>query len=261
MDRTASSAELFPGILHWQQKADCSASPRLAERFSVEHVTRLDQRRLLFLTAAAFLRNKGPVGFDGLTQIHFEGDDFRDLSHEAVRGCPAYPVRERRRAQHSGGISQSARLTPAPVPPRTRTPEPFPQELGFRSRAKPAQGASALAWATSARPAQNTRGLASTVPTLQHLLQRPNCQVQSCPQKLPPRWYGCAATKSPGRGSADLRSDGFNLTRAVVADRPGNHRHRATRHIQRRFGLAVSAVDAHPRHLDEHAPAEWDGVE
>jgi C-terminal processing protease CtpA/Prc len=74
--RTASSAELFAGVLQWHRRAELSGSPTAGKR-TVQSAIRLDQGHLLFLTTGRFLAPTGlPFGVNGLTpDRHYEGDD------------------------------------------------------------------------------------------------------------------------------------------------------------------------------------------
>ena len=78
--QTASSAELFAGILHWHGRAELVGSPTAGKR-TVQRVTRLDQQHLLFLTSGRFLAPDGtPFGGNGLIPDRpFEGDDVGGL--------------------------------------------------------------------------------------------------------------------------------------------------------------------------------------
>jgi carboxyl-terminal processing protease len=86
--QTASSAELFAGILRWHGRAELVGSPTLGKR-TVQRVTRLDQQHLLFLTTGRFLAPDGtPFGVNGLMPDRgFEGDDMRAL----MEPCAAMP--------------------------------------------------------------------------------------------------------------------------------------------------------------------------
>jgi Peptidase family S41 len=77
---TASSAELFAGILQWHHRAKLVGSPTLGKR-TVQRVARLDQQHLLFLTTGRFLAPDGsPFGVSGLTPDRaFDGDDLGSL--------------------------------------------------------------------------------------------------------------------------------------------------------------------------------------
>jgi hypothetical protein len=77
---TASSAELFAGILQWHHRAELVGSPTVGKR-TVQRVARLDQQHLLFLTTGRFLAPDGsPFGVNGLTPDRaFEGDDVGSL--------------------------------------------------------------------------------------------------------------------------------------------------------------------------------------
>src|SRR5439155_10936711 len=52
--RTASSAELFAGVLRWHHRAELVGAPTTGKR-TVQQVVRLDQAHLLFLTTGRFL--------------------------------------------------------------------------------------------------------------------------------------------------------------------------------------------------------------
>jgi C-terminal processing protease CtpA/Prc len=73
---TASSAELFAGVLQWHRRAELGGSPTAGKR-TVQSAIRLDQGHLLFLTTGRFLAPNGlPFGLNGLTpDRHYEGDD------------------------------------------------------------------------------------------------------------------------------------------------------------------------------------------
>jgi carboxyl-terminal processing protease len=77
---TASSAELFAGILQWHHRAVLVGSPTAGKR-TVQRITRLDQQHLLFLTTGRFLAPDGsPFGAHRLTPDRaFEGDDVDSL--------------------------------------------------------------------------------------------------------------------------------------------------------------------------------------
>jgi hypothetical protein len=77
---TASSAELFAGVLQWHHRAALAGSPTAGKR-TVQRVARLDQQHLLFLTTGRFLAPDGsPFGVHGLTPDRaFEGDDVSSL--------------------------------------------------------------------------------------------------------------------------------------------------------------------------------------
>ena len=78
--RSASSAELFAGVLQWHHRAELSGSPTAGKR-TVQHTVRLDQGHLLFLTTGRFLAPDGsPFGVNGLTPDRaYEGDDGANL--------------------------------------------------------------------------------------------------------------------------------------------------------------------------------------
>lgn len=73
---TASSAELFAGVLQWHHRAELSGSPTAGKR-TVQSAVRLDHGHLLFLTTGRFLAPDGsPFGANGLTPDHAHaGDD------------------------------------------------------------------------------------------------------------------------------------------------------------------------------------------
>jgi C-terminal processing protease CtpA/Prc len=77
---TASSAELFAGILQWYRRAELSGGLTAGKR-TVQGAVRLDQRHLLFLTTGRYLAPNGaPFGIHGLTPDHpYEGDDATSL--------------------------------------------------------------------------------------------------------------------------------------------------------------------------------------
>jgi hypothetical protein len=77
---TASSAELFAGVLQWHRRAELGGSPTAGKR-TVQSAIRLDQGHLLFLTTGRFLAPNGlPFGVNGLTpNRHYEGDDVLSL--------------------------------------------------------------------------------------------------------------------------------------------------------------------------------------
>jgi carboxyl-terminal processing protease len=74
--RTASSAELFAGMLQWHRRAELVGSPTTGKR-TVQSAMRLDQGHLLFLTTGRFLAPNGlPFGVNGLTpDREHEGDE------------------------------------------------------------------------------------------------------------------------------------------------------------------------------------------
>jgi C-terminal processing protease CtpA/Prc len=78
--RTASSAELFAGVLHWHHRAELVGTPTTGKR-TVQEVVRLDQAYLLFLTTGRFLAPDGaPFGVHGLIPDRaYEGDDVDSL--------------------------------------------------------------------------------------------------------------------------------------------------------------------------------------
>lgn len=86
--QTASSAELFAGILQGHGRAELVGSATLGKR-TIQRVARLDQQHLLFLTTGRFLAPNGsPFGLKGLTPDRaFEGDDVGSL----MAPCPDTP--------------------------------------------------------------------------------------------------------------------------------------------------------------------------
>jgi C-terminal processing protease CtpA/Prc len=78
--RTASSAELFAGVLRWHHRAELVGVPTTGKR-TVQQVVRLDQAHLLFLTTGRFLAPDGsPFGVHGLMPDRaYEGDDVGSL--------------------------------------------------------------------------------------------------------------------------------------------------------------------------------------
>jgi Peptidase family S41 len=78
--RTASSAELFAGVLRWHHRAELVGTPTTGKR-TVQQVVRLDQAYLLFLTTGRFLAPDGaPFGVHGLIPDRaYEGDDVGSL--------------------------------------------------------------------------------------------------------------------------------------------------------------------------------------
>jgi hypothetical protein len=89
---TASSAELFAGILQWHHRAKLVGSPTVGKR-TVQRVARLDQQHLLFLTTGRFLAPDGsPFGVSGLTPDHaLEGDDVGSLMAPCADTPPTGP--------------------------------------------------------------------------------------------------------------------------------------------------------------------------
>ena len=90
--RTASSAELFAGVLHWHHRADLVGTPTTGKR-TVQQVVRLDQAYLLFLTTGRFLAPDGtPFGVRGLTPDRaYEGDDVVSLMAPCAGTTPPGP--------------------------------------------------------------------------------------------------------------------------------------------------------------------------
>ena len=89
---TASSAELFAGILQWHHRATLVGSPTAGKR-TVQRVARLDQQHLLFLTTGRFLAPDGsPFGVNGLTPDRAdEGDDAASLIAPCADTKPTEP--------------------------------------------------------------------------------------------------------------------------------------------------------------------------
>ena len=89
---TASSAELFAGILHWHHRAELAGTPTAGKR-TVQQVVRLDQAYLLFLTTGRFLAPDGsPFGVPGLTPDRvYEGDDVVSLMAPCADTTPTGP--------------------------------------------------------------------------------------------------------------------------------------------------------------------------
>ena len=90
--RTASSAELFAGVLQWHHRAELVGAPTTGKR-TVQQVVRLDQAYLLFLTTGRFLAPDGsPFGVHGLTPDRaYEGDDVVSLMAPCVGTTPSGP--------------------------------------------------------------------------------------------------------------------------------------------------------------------------
>jgi hypothetical protein len=90
--QTASSAELFAGILQWHHRATLVGSPTAGKR-TVQRVARLDQQQLLFLTTGRFLAPDGsPFGINGLTPDRdYEGDDAASLMAPCADTKPTRP--------------------------------------------------------------------------------------------------------------------------------------------------------------------------
>jgi hypothetical protein len=90
--QTASSAELFAGILQWHHRAVLAGSPTVGKH-TVQRVARLDQQHLLFLTTGRFLAPDGsPFGGDGLTPDRpFTGDDVASLMEPCTDTLPPAP--------------------------------------------------------------------------------------------------------------------------------------------------------------------------
>ena len=90
--RTASSAELFAGVLRWHHRAELVGAPTTGKR-TVQQVVRLDQSYLLFLTTGRFLAPDGsPFGIHGLTPDRaYEGDDVTSLMTPCADTTPPEP--------------------------------------------------------------------------------------------------------------------------------------------------------------------------
>jgi C-terminal peptidase prc len=90
--RTASSAELFAGVLQWHHRATLVGSPTAGKR-TVQRVARLDQQHLLFLTTGQFLAPDGsPFAVNGLTPDRAdEGDDVDSLMAPCADTRPTGP--------------------------------------------------------------------------------------------------------------------------------------------------------------------------
>jgi carboxyl-terminal processing protease len=89
---TASSAELFAGVLRWHHRAELVGAPTTGKR-TVQQVVRLDQAHLLFLTTGRFLAPDGsPFGVHGLTPDRaYEGDDAVNLMAPCADTTPTGP--------------------------------------------------------------------------------------------------------------------------------------------------------------------------
>jgi Peptidase family S41 len=89
---TASSAELFAGVLQWHHRALLVGSPTVGKR-TVQRVARLDQQYLLFLTTGRFLAPDGsPFGVHGLTPDRtFKGDNIDSLMAPCADTLPVAP--------------------------------------------------------------------------------------------------------------------------------------------------------------------------
>jgi carboxyl-terminal processing protease len=89
---TASSAELFAGVLRWHHRAELVGTPTVGKR-TVQQVVRLDQAHLLFLTTGRFLAPDGsPFGIHGLTPDRaYEGDDVTSLMTPCADTTPPEP--------------------------------------------------------------------------------------------------------------------------------------------------------------------------
>lgn len=89
---SASSAELFAGVLQWHHRAELIGAPTAGKR-TVQSAVRLDQAHLLFLTTGRFLAPNGsPFGVNGLTPDRAaEGDDVVSLIEPCVDTKPPAP--------------------------------------------------------------------------------------------------------------------------------------------------------------------------
>ncbi len=89
---TASSAELFAGVLRWHHRAELVGAPTVGKR-TVQQVVRLDQAHLLFLTTGRFLAPDGsPFGVQGLTPDRaYEGGDVGSLMAPCADTKPPGP--------------------------------------------------------------------------------------------------------------------------------------------------------------------------
>jgi hypothetical protein len=89
---TASSAELFAGVLQWHHRALLVGSPTVGKR-TVQRVARLDQQHLLFLTTGRFLAPDGSsFGANGLMPDRpFEGDSADSLMAPCTDILPPAP--------------------------------------------------------------------------------------------------------------------------------------------------------------------------
>jgi C-terminal processing protease CtpA/Prc len=90
--RTASSAELFAGVLRWHHRAELVGTPTTGKR-TVQQVVRLDQAHLLFLTTGRFLAPDGsPFGVHGLMPDRpYEGNDVASLMAPCADTTPSGP--------------------------------------------------------------------------------------------------------------------------------------------------------------------------
>jgi C-terminal processing protease CtpA/Prc len=90
--RTASSAELFAGVLQWHRRAELGGSSTAGKR-TVQRAVRLDQGHLLFLTTGRFLAPDGSAfGVNGLTPDRaYEGDDAVSLMAPCTDTRPPGP--------------------------------------------------------------------------------------------------------------------------------------------------------------------------
>jgi carboxyl-terminal processing protease len=90
--RTASSAELFAGVLRWHRRAELAGTPTAGKR-TVQQVVRLDQAHLLFLTTGRFLAPDGsPFGVHGLMPDRvYEDNDVVSLMAPCADTTPTGP--------------------------------------------------------------------------------------------------------------------------------------------------------------------------
>jgi hypothetical protein len=90
--RTASSAELFAGVLRWHHRAELIGAPTTGKH-TVQQVVRLDQAHLLFLTTGRFMAPDGsPFGVLGLTPDRiYAGDDVGRLTAPCAAPIPPEP--------------------------------------------------------------------------------------------------------------------------------------------------------------------------
>jgi hypothetical protein len=89
---TASSAELFAGVLRWHHRAELVGTPTTGKR-TVQQVVRLDRAHLLFLTTGRFLAPDGsPFGVHGLMPDRpYKGDDVTSLMAPCADTAPSGP--------------------------------------------------------------------------------------------------------------------------------------------------------------------------
>jgi C-terminal processing protease CtpA/Prc len=89
---TASSAELFAGVLRWHHRGELVGASTTGKR-TVQQVVRLDQAHLLFLTTGRFLAPDGsPFGVHGLMPDRaYEGDNVGSLMAPCADTKPLGP--------------------------------------------------------------------------------------------------------------------------------------------------------------------------